>query len=273
MEGRSALSQYIRDIADLPLLCVDEEHNLGLLAQVGDETAINTLVEHNLKLVVAIAKTFGTPQKTLDMIAEGNLGLIRAAQKYDPKRGRFPTYARWWIEQYIRNFVNCTSVVRLPHQRDVQLKALYTLKHQFLTDYGREPTRSEILLNMKISDKVLTTLELTYKPSDVSSDHEDFSASCKAKTKPNQFRSRKAELLAELERFLIHDLDEIETRVLRRRFGIRTEKLTLDQLCDRLGRSNYGIRLIQERALFKLKTHFIYEQNLTLCELAELFGD
>ena len=81
MEGRSALSQYIRDIADLPLLCVGEEHSLGLKAQTGDEEAINTLVEHNLKLVVSVAKTFGTPQKTLDMVAEGNLGLIRAAQK------------------------------------------------------------------------------------------------------------------------------------------------------------------------------------------------
>lgn len=273
MEGRSALSQYIRDIADLPLLCVDEEHSLGLKAQTGDEEAINTLVEHNLKLVVSVAKTFGTPQKTLDMVAEGNLGLIRAAQKYDPTIGRFPTYARWWIEQYIRNFVNCTSVVRLPHQRDVQLKALYTLKHKYMSQLDREPTASEIKQHLNISDKVLRTLELTHKPSDISSDHDDFVESCIAVTKPNQLRSRKAELLIELERFLIHDLDEIETRVLRRRFGIKTEKVTLEELCTRLGRSNYGIRLIQERALQKLRTHFIYKQDLTLCEIAELFGD
>jgi len=148
-----SLRSYYAAIKRIPLLTAEEERELSALVFSGSEEARRRLIEANLRLVVKIARGFVTPDMPLlDLIQEGNLGLIKAAEKYDGARNvRFSTYASWWIKQAItRSLVNSRRAIRLPHRKEELLKRIqrtYSILTQVLQ---REPTSQEIADELRV---------------------------------------------------------------------------------------------------------------------------
>lgn len=145
-EDRSALTAYLQAIGKIPLLSPGEERSLAIRIEAGDEEARKLFLEANLRLVVSIAKTYGSDVPLDDLIQEGNIGLMRALEKFDYRKGfKFSTYATWWIRQTInRSLNNLKSPVRLPIHILESAKALKNQQARFEQINGREPTTQEL---------------------------------------------------------------------------------------------------------------------------------
>ena len=148
------VKMYLKEIGRVPLLSADEEVELAKRMEQGDESAKKRLAESNLRLVVSIAKRYvGRGMLFLDLIQEGNLGLIKAVEKFDYRRGyKFSTYATWWIRQAItRAIADQARTIRIPVHMVETINKLHRVNRQLLQDFGREPTPEEIAENMGIS--------------------------------------------------------------------------------------------------------------------------
>src|ERR1041384_5035914 len=146
-QGADALQIYLREMAETPLLTPQEEIALAKRVKRGDEKARARMIKANLRLVVKIARdysNFGLP--LLDLINEGNLGLMKAVERFDPKKGaKLSTYAAWWIKQAIRRALsNQSKTIRLPVHAADKLYRLNLLRHKMTEKLGREPTDSEL---------------------------------------------------------------------------------------------------------------------------------
>lgn len=149
----AALTLYLREIQRIPVLSTPDEQALGVRAQGGDRAAIDELVRHNLRFVVMVARRYarhGVPLE--DLIDEGNLGLIRAAERFDPNRGfRFVSYAVWWIRQSILQHLSDKSrIVRLPVSKVQQLSRLSQANDRLAQSLGRDPTVAEIGFSLSL---------------------------------------------------------------------------------------------------------------------------
>ena len=168
MDNNDLIKTYLKQMGSIPMLTRDEELRLAELAFNGDKNARDKLVESNLRLVVSIAKKYGNSGlDLLDLIQEGNLGLMKAADKFEYKRGhKFSTYATWWIRQGITRAIADTGrTIRLPvHMVETVNKMFSTIK-KFVQDEGREPTVSEIAKKMKLSEaKIKEVIEIAKIP-------------------------------------------------------------------------------------------------------------
>ena len=156
---------YLHDIGKYPILSLEEEQELGYLILQGDTEARDKLVQHNLKLVVSIAKKYcGCGIGFLDLIQEGNMGLITAANKFDVSKGfRFSTYATWWIRQAISNALTTQSrSIRIPAHINNLLRKIKKTKNEFTQKFEREPTLKEIADAVKESEeRVMEVLEMS----------------------------------------------------------------------------------------------------------------
>jgi RNA polymerase primary sigma factor len=259
--SRANLAVYLSEIARIPLLSRDEEQALARRFRAGDESAKARLIEANLRLVVQVARRYfnrGLPLP--DLIEEGNLGLIRAVEKFDPERGlRFSTYATWWIRHAIsRALANQARIIRLPVHVEMLL-GRYAKEQQRLTQsLGRPPSPAELAEALGTTvDQVEELEELRQQPlsldapvtehgrvADVVADPEaDPSAGL-----TRLFRER-ADLVSVLD-----DLAENERKVLRGRFGLDGEDpRTLDAIGQRLGLTRERVRQIEGAALRKLR--------------------
>ena len=253
--SRTNLAVYLREISRVPLLDRDEEAALATRVRAGDATAKTRLTEANLRLVVHIARRYmnrGLPLQ--DLIEEGNLGLMRAVEKFDPARGtRFSTYATWWIRQaVVRALANQARTIRLPVHVELLL-GRYQREQQRLTQaLGRPPTVEEVARELRVPAGQLAELEEIRRPP-VSLDTPAGSIVADRSAAPAGTFGR---LLQNGSEFvgLLDDLAENERRVLRLRFGLDgSAPRTLEAIGREFGLSRERIRQIEEAGLGKLR--------------------
>lgn len=181
MEDGSMLKTYLKQMGAIPMLTREEELTFAKAAADGDEKAKAKLIEANLRLVVSIAKKYSNPNlDLLDMIQEGNLGLIKAAEKFEYKRGhKFATYATWWIRQGITRAIADTGrTIRLPVHMVETVNKMYSEIKNFINENGREPDLKELIKAMKMpADKVREAIAVAKIPisleTKISADNED----------------------------------------------------------------------------------------------------
>jgi RNA polymerase primary sigma factor len=260
--SRANLAVYLREIGRIPLLTREQEVELAARVRAGDEKAKERMVEANLRLVVQVARRYINRGLALpDLIEEGNLGLLRAVDKFEPDRGtRFSTYATWWIRQAVtRALANQARTIRLPVHVEMLL-GRYRKAHQRLTQtLGRTPTAAELAKELGTSEEQVDELEeLRLLPVSLDApagrDTRSLGETIKddtadpAATLTSLFRER-ADLAAVLD-----DLAPNERTVLRRRFGLDgAEPETLETIGKALDYSRERIRQIEAAGLRKLR--------------------
>ena len=264
---RDPTGQYLSEIGISPLLTAAEERSFARLALRGDEAARQRMIESNLRLVVKIARRYinrGLP--LLDIIEEGNLGLIHAVKKFDPERGfRFSTYATWWIRQNIeRAIMNQSGTVRLPVHiiKDINscLRAARTIRQQ----QTGEPTAADVAahLDRDVADvERLLSLHnrVTIRAGDADGEGAPVSR-LRAKRDAEPSRCAQKERVNYLVDRWINELDGKQRAVVERRFGLHGHRrCTLEQIGDEIGVTRERVRQIQLSALRNLRA--IIESN------------
>lgn len=254
---------YLKEIGRVPLLTPEEEVELAKRMELGDEGAKRRLAEANLRLVVSIAKRYvGRGMLFLDLIQEGNLGLIKAVEKFDYRKGyKFSTYATWWIRQAItRAIADQARTIRIPVHMVETINKLVRVQRQLLQELGREPNPEEIAKEMNISEeKVREIQKIAQEPvsletpigeeedshlGDFIEDHE-----ARAPAEEASFT-----LLREQLDEVLKTLTEREQRVLRLRFGLDDGRArTLEEVGQKFGVTRERIRQIEAKTLRKLR--------------------
>jgi RNA polymerase primary sigma factor len=258
-----SLDQYLRDISAYPLIGREEEVRLAQLIRAGDEEALNKLVRSNLRFVVSVAKKYQNQGVALaDLINEGNLGLIRAAHKFDETKGiKFISYAVWWIRQAIlQALAEQSRIVRVPLNRAGTLHRIGKRANALLQELGREPTHEEIAEEMDISeDEVAKTISISQThlsldaPVTPGEDNRllDYLPDNLNPT-PDEQTFEKA--LTEAIEESLSSLKEREAKILRLYFGLDGEDpMTLEQIGALLGITRERVRQIKEKALSRLR--------------------
>jgi RNA polymerase primary sigma factor len=259
----SSLDQYLKEISAYPLLKREQEVELAIRIKKGDDEALNTLVRSNLRFVVSVAKKYQNQGVSLgDLINEGNLGLIRAAHKFDETKGiKFISYAVWWIRQAIlQALAEQSRIVRVPLNRAGALHRIGRMSSALLQELGREPTAEEVAQELDISsDEVERTMAISrshlsldapmtpgednrlldYLPDQVSPGPED-------QTFDRALNNTIEEALGTLK--------EREAKVLRLYFGLDgQDPMTLEEIGSLLGITRERVRQIKEKALLRLR--------------------
>ena len=254
---------YLSEIGYSPLLTPEEEVHYARLAQQGDEAARKRMIESNLRLVVKIAKRYlNRGLALLDLIEEGNLGLIRAVEKFDPERGfRFSTYATWWIRQTIeRAIMNQTRTIRLPIHVVKEVNAYLRASRRLAQRLKREPTPEEIAAELgRPVEDVRRMLALTERIASVDSPIGEDEDRLLLDAIPDENNPDPADLLqdedlhANLEHWL-SKLNDKQRAVVERRFGLRGhERSTLEEVGNEIGVTRERVRQIQMDALRRLR--------------------
>jgi RNA polymerase primary sigma factor len=254
---------YLKEIGRVDLLSGEEEIKLAKRIEEGDEEAKRRLAEANLRLVVSIAKRYvGRGMLFLDLIQEGNMGLIKAVEKFDYNKGyKFSTYATWWIRQAItRAIADQARTIRIPVHMVETINKLIRVQRQLLQDLGREPTPEEIGEDMDLSpDKVREILKIAQEPVSLEtpigeeddSHLGDFIEDQDA-TSPSEHAAY--ELLKEQLEDVLDTLTDREENVLRLRFGLDDGRTrTLEEVGKVFGVTRERIRQIEAKALRKLR--------------------
>ncbi len=254
---------YLKEIGKVPLLSADEEILLAQKMEAGDEEAKKKLCEANLRLVVSIAKRYvGRGMLFLDLIQEGNLGLIKAVDKFDYRKGyKFSTYATWWIRQAItRSIADQARTIRIPVHMVETINKLIRVSRQLLQTYGREPTPEEIAKEMGISvDKVREIQKIAQEPVSLETPIGEEEDSHLGDFIPDDDVPAPAEAAAfsMLKEQLVEVLDtltEREQKVLKLRFGLEDGRSrTLEEVGKEFDVTRERIRQIEAKALRKLK--------------------
>lgn len=274
-EGKEILGVYLRRIAQNEILTAEQEHDLAVRSKNGDKDAARTLVEHNLRLVVSIAKRYvGTESMTLmDLIQEGNIGLMRAVRSYDPDYGcRFTTYAVWWIRQAVtRAAAEQDKLERIPVHMIEAMNQYRKTKERLSLELGREPSREELDEALgkgpgyskrldSYSCKFVSLDQPVRRNSEEESD--DFSSFIPDENAQSPEEHAEKEALKELLDRMLSDLTEREQYVIRRRFGMDGKGgCTLEELGQEVGVTRERIRQIEGRAVRKLR-HPKYQKML-----------
>lgn len=254
---------YLKEIGKVPLLSADEEIELAKRMEEGDEEAKRRLCEANLRLVVSIAKRYvGRGMLFLDLIQEGNLGLIKAVDKFDWRKGyKFSTYATWWIRQAItRSIADQARTIRIPVHMVETINKLIRISRQLLQEYGREPTPEEIAIEMDITEeKVREILKIAQEPVSLETPIGEEEDSHLGDFIPDDDVPAPAEAAAfsMLKEQLVEVLDtltEREQKVLKLRFGLEDGRArTLEEVGRRFDVTRERIRQIEAKALRKLR--------------------
>jgi RNA polymerase primary sigma factor len=257
------LKAYFAQIKKAKLLTFEEELHLSRRIQAGDEMARKTLVEANLRLVVRIAKHYLAPEVSLlDLIQEGNLGLIRAASKYDFRREvRFSTYASWWIKQSIvRSLSNKKRVIRLPHRQEEKLRRINKVYGNLSQTLMRSPTLVEVAEEIGMQQaEVAAILNASTSVASLDSTGSGDSGSLHDMIEDKAFDPARQFMHESLRTDTLKFLDSLtekEKKIIMYRFSFMGGKrYTLKRIGDELGISPETVRQIEIRALKRLK-HF-----------------
>ena len=262
-ESTDPVRQYLREIGKVPLLTAEEEVELAKAYEKRDRKAKEKLTVSNLRLVVSIAKKYiGRGLSLLDLIQEGNQGLIRAVEKYDWRRGfKFSTYATWWIRQAItRAIADQARTIRIPVHMVETINKLYRTSRRLMQDLGREPTPEEIGEELELGpDRVREIFKIAQEVASletpVGDDKESFLGDFipdESQLSPVDQASK--QLLKDHLDEVLHTLSDREARVLKLRFGLEENKqMTLEEVGRVFGVTRERIRQIEAKALRKLK--------------------
>ena len=254
--------QYLDEIGSSPLLTADEEKDLARRALRGDEPARQRMIKSNLRLVVKIARRYinrGLP--LLDLIEEGNLGLIHAVKKFDPERGfRFSTYATWWIRQTIeRGIMNQSRTVRLPIHVIKDINACLRASRTLNQKRNRVPTFAEIAshLGRELSDveRLMSLHQRVTLRSGLSDDERGGPIErLKARREAEPSRCAQKDVVNDIVDHWVCELSEKQRAVVERRFGLHGyRRATLEQIGDEIGVTRERVRQIQLDALKNLR--------------------
>ncbi|MBU0612429.1 RNA polymerase sigma factor RpoD [Patescibacteria group bacterium] len=264
--ANDSVQMYLREIGKVPLLTGEEEVKLAKLKEKNVEEAKKKLIEANLRLVVSIAKKFtGRSLSLLDLIQEGNVGLFRAVEKFDYRKGyKFSTYATWWIRQAItRSLADQSRTIRIPVHMVETINKFQQIERQLIQSLGREPLPEEIAAEMdqtvekinhiiKISQDTVS-LETSVGEDDEDSSLGDFIEDVKTMT-PD--RSASLQLLKDHVKAIIRELPPREQKILEMRFGLLDGVAhTLEEVGQEFGVTRERIRQIEAKALEKIQVH------------------
>jgi RNA polymerase primary sigma factor len=254
---------YLKEIGRIPLLTREQEIELAQLTEMGNMTAKAKLVNSNLRLVVSIAKKYiGRGMTFLDLIQEGNKGLIRAVEKYDWTKGfKFSTYATWWIRQAItRAIADQARTIRIPVHMVETINKLIRISRKLMQDLGREPTPEEIGKKLQISaDKVREIMKISQKTTSLETPIGDDDDSYLGdfipdETQMSPYDATSKRLLKENINEVLQALSDREAKVLKMRFGLDGQRpMTLEEVGKKFGVTRERIRQIEAKALRKLK--------------------
>ena len=254
---------YLKEIGKVPLLNPQEEVEIAARMAEGDEEAKHQLAEANLRLVVSIAKRYvGRGMLFLDLIQEGNLGLIKAVEKFDYRKGyKFSTYATWWIRQAItRAIADQARTIRIPVHMVETINKLIRVNRQLVQEYGRDPRPEEIAKEMGISEeKVREILKIAHEPVSLETPIGEEDDSHLGDFIPDDDAPAPAEavastLLKEQLMEVLSSLTPREARVLRLRYGLDDGKArTLEEVGREFNVTRERIRQIEAKALRKLR--------------------
>ncbi len=261
-----SIQMYLREIGKVPLLKAEEEIALAKRAERVDAEAKRKLIEANLRLVVSIAKRFtGKSLSLLDLIQEGNIGLFRAVEKFDYRKGyKFSTYATWWIRQAItRALADQSRTIRIPVHMVETINKFKQVERQLIQDLGREPLPEEIAAEMGLPlDKVLhiikisqdtISIETSVGEDDEDSTLEDFIEDVRTTT-PDRIAA--LQLLRDYVKDIIKDLTPREQKILEMRFGLTDGVAhTLEEVGQEFDVTRERIRQIEAKALEKIEKH------------------
>ena len=257
------VKSYLKSIGNHPRLSFDQEKELSVKALAGDRDAVNTLVECNLLLVVSVAKKYyGCGLPLLDLIQEGNLGLIKAAEKYDGSKGfRFSTYATYWIRQAISRALGDQSrTIRIPANMVELLSKVKKATAELTQKLGRTPTDKEIAAHMGVElDKVQTVMDLAQATTSLDIPVDDEGETCMGDliadhSAENPMANIIHEANSQIIAAVFDTLGSREAEILKMRFGIDAEKaMTLEEVGQHYGLSKERIRQIENKAIRKLR--------------------
>jgi len=269
LEGEvpDAVQMYLKEIGRTPLLTKNEERELAKRAEKGDEDARQKLMKANLRLVVSIAKRYvnRTPHLSiLDLIQEGNIGLSRAVEKFDYRKGfKFSTYATWWIRQAItRALADQSRTVRIPVHMVETISKYTQARRQLIQELGREPLAEEVAAEMGLDiDKVRHIQKISQEVLSIETpigDEEDSTLSDfipdEKNFTPSQLAARA--LLRDLIKEILIDLSDREQKILKMRFGLEDGvNHTLEEVGKAFGVTRERIRQIEAKALEKIRNH------------------
>ncbi len=257
------IHMYLKEIGQVPLLTSDQEIELAKRVEQGDEDAKRQLEEANLRLVVSIAKHYtGHGMSLMDLIQEGSLGLIRAVEKYDYKKGfRFSTYATWWIRQSItRAIADQGRTIRIPVHMVENINKVNRSARDLVQRLGRDPTPDELAKEAHMSvERIREIQRISREPVSMETpvgDEEDSSLGdfIRDDTTPHPADEAARTMLREQIREILGDLTEREQQVLRLRYGLDDDRSrTLEEVGKQLNVTRERIRQIEAKALRKLK--------------------
>lgn len=257
---------YLREIGKIPLLTAEEELELAQRVVAGDKRAKDKMAEANMRLVVSIAKRYvGRGLDLLDLIQEGNTGLLRAVEKFDPDKGfKFSTYATWWIRQAItRAIADQARTIRIPVHMVETINKLLRTQRRLTQELNREPTNEEIAEAMEIEvDKVehimkikqdISSLDASVRDDEEDSVLADF---IEDEDTVSPEESATNQLLKEHVKDMLGALTEREQKILKLRFGLEDGKShTLEEVGQEFAVTRERIRQIEAKALAKLRKH------------------
>jgi RNA polymerase primary sigma factor len=263
LRSEDSLKAYFQQIKTTPLLSFEEELDLSRRIMQGDALAREKLIKANLRLVVKIAKAYSAPDVSfLDVVQEGNLGLIKAASKYDYRKNvRFSTYAAWWIKQSIvRALSNKRRPIRLPHRKEEALKKIQKSYYALTQNLQTKPTVEQVARDVGLkAEEVSSLLNASTAVASLDSD-ENFESGtlldmCEDYTYDPDGELIKKSMHEDTMRFLEHLMDK-ERQILLYRFSFYGgKKYTLKSIGEKMGISPETVRQIEMRAIRKLREH------------------
>ncbi len=269
-QHKDFIKLYFNDISKIPLLTYDEEREIARKIKKGDEEAKKKLIESNLRLVISIAKRFFGSRLTFsDLIQEGNIGLIKAIEKFDPdKEFKFSTYATWWIKQSITKAIaDMSKHVRIPVHLIDEMNS-YNKAYQLLFQkLGREPTSKEIWQKLgfpikkikKLEEVIFGNVSLDREVGDEGRDTLADLLEDGNTLRPDQIAERSA-LRNNLD-MILGMLDDREAKIVKMRYGIDGPKFTLEQVGEEFDVTRERVRQIEQKVIQKLKEHQGLQKN------------
>nr|DAR22717.1 MAG TPA: DNA directed RNA polymerase subunit [Caudoviricetes sp.] len=260
-----SLSLYFKDVSKLSMITQEEEIKLAKKIQKGDINAENQLVKANLRFVISVAKQYQNKGLDLvDLIQEGNLGLIKSARLYDPNKGyKFISYAVWWIRQSIMKAISdqCRTV-RVPMNHITNMSKINKISEKFEQENGRIPSKEELEnLTELDSKRIDLSYTSTYRSISLETPLRDDDANCLLDIIPNEnivntdCNLIKSDLQREVDR-IITKLPSRESDIIRMYFGIEVQKLSNEEIADRFGIGTERVRQLIHSGIDKLKKRF-----------------